>query len=199
MSGPTSGTRTRVRHAGRWRTAASLAGGYGLTATTSTLVMTDDGDVVLGLGGGGADSAREPPVSLGGFWKNSLFYVAVSSLCSHLEIWTSPSPLYLSVLGVWVLPVEYVVLVSGCVRCLVQQWIHVLQEALDEFQYLLRCGELESWGVCSPFGLNGEVCTVDASGCSLFSAVRTSKPGHYFYKCSPFLGSLRCFFAAQCS
>ena len=31
-------------------------------------------------------------------------------------------------------------------RCLVQQWIHVLQEALDEFQYFLRCGELESWG-----------------------------------------------------
>ena len=33
---------------------------------------------------------------------------------------------------------------SGCVRSLVQQWIHVLQEALDEFQHFVRCGELES-------------------------------------------------------
>ena len=115
--------------------------------------MTDDGIVVLGLGGGGEDCAREPPVSLGGLWKNSLFFVAVLSRCSHWEIWTSPSPLYLSVLGVWVMPVVYVLLVSGCVLCSVQQWIHVLQEAFDEFQYFLRCGELESWNVCSPFGL----------------------------------------------
>ena len=33
---------------------------------------------------------------------------------------------------------------SGRVRYLVQQWIHVLREALDEFQHFLRCGELES-------------------------------------------------------
>ena len=33
---------------------------------------------------------------------------------------------------------------SGCVRCLVQQWIHVLQESLDEFQHFLRSFELES-------------------------------------------------------
>ena len=78
-----------MRSAGRWR-ATSLAGGYGLTATTSTLVMTDDGDVVLGLGGGGADCALEPPLSLGGFRKNSLLFVAVSSRCSHLAIWTLP-------------------------------------------------------------------------------------------------------------
>ena len=41
----------------------------------------------------------------------------------------------------------------GMRALLVQQWIHVLQEAFDEFQYFLRCGELESWNVCSPFGL----------------------------------------------
>ena len=47
--------------------------------------------------------------------------------------------------GVWVLPVEYVVLdFSGRVRCLAHQWIHVLREALDEFHHFLRCGELES-------------------------------------------------------
>ena len=47
--------------------------------------------------------------------------------------------------GVWVFPVEYVVLdFSGRVRCLVQRWIRVLREALDEFQHFLRCGELES-------------------------------------------------------
>ena len=36
------------------------------------------------------------------------------------------------------------------------------------------------------------MCTVNASGCSFFSAVRTSKPGHYFYKFS-ISGSLRRF------
>ena len=86
-------------------------------ATMSNLATTDGGDV-MGLGGGGADCAREPPVSLGGLWKNSLFYVAVSSRCSHLEIWTLPSPLYLSVLGVWVLPVVYSVLDFSGTRAL---------------------------------------------------------------------------------
>ena len=33
---------------------------------------------------------------------------------------------------------------SGRVRCLVQLWMHVLREALDEFQYFLRCVEVES-------------------------------------------------------
>ena len=65
------------------------------------------------------------------------------SRCSHLEIWTLPSPLCLSVLlvyGCCLWSTSY----SGRVRCLVQQWIHVLWEALDEFQHFLRCGELES-------------------------------------------------------
>ena len=46
---------------------------------------------------------------------------------------------------VWVLPVEYVALdFSRRVRSLVQQWIHVLRESLDEFQLFLRCGKLDS-------------------------------------------------------
>ena len=65
------------------------------------------------------------------------------SRCSHLEIWTLPSPSYLSVLlvyGCCLWSTSY----SGCVRCLVQQWKHVLRQALGEFQHFLRCAELES-------------------------------------------------------
>ena len=75
--------------------------------------------------------------------------------------------------GVGVLPVEYVVF-SGRVRCLVQQWIHFPRDWTN-FTHFLRCGELESRGVSSPFGLKGEVCPVDASGCSL--ALRSSHVG----------------------
>ena len=65
---------------------------------------------------------------------------------SHLEIWTLPSPLYLSVL-----------------RCLgvafgarfwdarlVQQWIHVLRVAFGEVHIFSTCGALRSWR-SSPF------------------------------------------------
>ena len=65
------------------------------------------------------------------------------SRCSYLEIWTLPSPSYLSVIlvyGCCLWSTSY----SGRVRCLVQQWIHVLWEAVDESQHFLRCGELES-------------------------------------------------------
>ena len=62
-------------------------------------------------------------------WKSGLLY-----LC----------PRFLQSLWVWVLPVEHVFDFSGRERCLVQQWIHMLREALGEFQYFLRCGELES-------------------------------------------------------
>ena len=73
----------------------------------------------------GAGCARVLPVSLGGLWKNFLFFVAVSSRCSHLEIWTWPSPMYLSVLvyGCCLWSTAYGF--SGRVRHLVQQWIHV--------------------------------------------------------------------------
>ena len=67
---------------GEKRRATNLAGG-GEMATMSTLATTDGGDLVLGLGGGGAARAREPPVSLGGSWKNSLFlHCRVVALCA---------------------------------------------------------------------------------------------------------------------
>ena len=78
------------------------------------------------------------PVSLEGLWKNFLFYVlcvALFALGNRDFVSFSPS-------GVWVLLVEYVVFRR--VRCLVQQWMHVLWEALDEFPHFLSCGELES-------------------------------------------------------
>ena len=50
------------------------------------------------------------------------------------------------------------------------------------FQLFLRCGGSRILRRSFSIRLNGEVCTVDASGCSLFSAACTSKSGHYFYK-----------------
>ena len=69
-------------------------------AAMSISETADDGDVVVGLGARWFRLCGEPPVSHGDFWKNFLFYVAASSR-SHLEIWTLPSPLYLSVLLVY--------------------------------------------------------------------------------------------------
>ena len=73
----------RERHADRWRMATCLAGGCGLLATLLIFVTIDD------------------LISYGGFWNKFLFYVAASPRRSHLEIWTLPSPLYLSVLLVF--------------------------------------------------------------------------------------------------
>ena len=90
----------------------------------------------------GADCARVPPVSHGGFQKNFLFCVACLVVLFALGNLDFAFALSFSPSGVWV---DYVVFdFSGRVRCLVQQWIHVLREALDEFQHFLRCGELES-------------------------------------------------------
>ena len=96
---------------------------------------------------GGADCAWVPPVSYGGFWKNVLFYVAcfvALFAIGYLDIFPLPSNLSDLVLvcgcGLW----STACWILGRVRCLFQQWIHVLREALDEFQHFLRCGELES-------------------------------------------------------
>ena len=47
-----------------------------------------------------------------------------------------------------------------------------LREAFwTHFTHFLRCGRTRILTAFrSPFGLNGELCTVDASGCSLASA-----------------------------
>ena len=65
---------------------------------------------------------------------------------SHLEIWTLPSPLFLSVL-------RCLGVASGARfwdACLVQQWIHVLREAFGELHIFSTCGALRSWR-SSPF------------------------------------------------
>ena len=112
----------------------------------STLATTDDGDVVVGLG---AWWCRLCLGAAGQLWRlleESPGLRAASSRCLHLEIWILLSPSFLSVLVLvnwcclWVQRMDF----SGRVRYLVQQWIHVLREALDEFLHFLRCGELES-------------------------------------------------------
>ena len=85
------------------------------------------------------------------FWLAPSFLIypltlPASSRCLHVEIWTFPASSYLSVLlvfGCCLWSTSYWIF-RGRVHCLVQQWIHVLREALVEFQHFLRCGELES-------------------------------------------------------
>ena len=99
---------------------------------------------------------------------------------SHLEIWTLPSPSYLSVLRC--LGVAFGV---RCIRdaCLVQQWIHVLREAFGELHIFSTCGALRPVAFLS-ISQNGEVCTVNASSCSVSSRGSHFESGHYLYELS---------------
>ena len=69
----------------------------------------------------------------------------------------------------------------GRLHYLVQQWIHVYGRLWSIFS-IFYVGLDSNPEAFFSIRLNGEVCTVDASGCSLFSAACTSKSGHYFYK-----------------
>ena len=74
-------------------------------------------------------------------------------------------------------------LYSGSVLCLVQQWIHVLREAFGELHIFSTCGALRPVAFLS-IPQNGEVCTVDASSCSVSSRGSHFESGHYFYELS---------------
>ena len=90
----------------------------------------------LGAAAGAGCARVLRSVSLRSYWMISSSVSCRCSRCSHLEIWTSRLlPSYLSAL-VWCLCVACGVRRIGSfarVRCLVQQWIHVLREALGEF------------------------------------------------------------------
>ena len=89
--GSTSGTRTLERSAGSWWRAPILAGG-GEMASTSTLATTDFGNVVCGSWFVVAQTV------LGCCWSVVEAFGRIScsswplSRCSHLRIWTLPSP-----------------------------------------------------------------------------------------------------------
>ena len=96
---------------------------------------------------------------------------------SHLEIWTLPSPLYLSVL-----------------RCLgVASGARFLGRVLGST--VDTCSTRGFWRTSHIFYVwctqivaflsipqNGEVCTVDASSCSVSSRGSHFESGHYFYE-----------------
>ena len=69
----------------------------------------------------------------------------------------------------------------GRLHYLVQQWIHVYGTLWSIFRFFYVGVDSNPEAFFS-IRLNGDVCTVDASGCSLFSAACTSKSGHYLYK-----------------
>ena len=151
--GLTFGTKTRGRHAGRWRMATCLAGGCGLTATLLIFVI-DVWTCLWVLVSGGWNAAAHSR------WCR----LCVGAAC---QLWRLLEEIPLRCLprravctwktglclcprifqSFWCMGVACGVRrvgFSGRVRCLVQQWMHVLREALDEFQHFLLCGELES-------------------------------------------------------
>ena len=101
---------------------------------------------------------------------------------SHLEIWTSPSPLFLSVL-------RCLGVASGVrrIRDACYAWFNsgymFHERLLVNFTYFLRVVSSDPRRLLS-IPQNGEVCTVDASSCSVSSRGSHSESGHYFYELS---------------
>ena len=135
----------------------------------------------------GAGCARVPPVSLGGFWKNFLFYAAcVVALFALGKAGLCLRPSILQ--SFWCMGVACGVrrIWDACAAWFDSGYMFYVR-LWTNFTYFLRCGELESCGVCSPFLQNGEACTVHAAGCSF--SQRGLHVGTW----------TRRFFAAQCS
>ena len=88
----------------------------------------------------GADCAWLP-VRHGGLWKNFLFYVPFAAPFAPGNLdFAFALVSFISVFGCCLWSASY----SGCVLCLVQQWIHVLREAFGELHIFSPCGELRS-------------------------------------------------------
>ena len=123
----------------------------------------------LGDGRDGALVMRQPTNAFG-----RISY-PLCSRSSHLESGALfPLSLFLAVIvpGVWVLLRSIFRKMSLSVGAMLGSTVDfcsasVLWWLRTYFTHFLRCGGLESFSVLSPFGLNGEVCPVDASGCSL--------------------------------
>ena len=131
-------------------------------------------------GGGGGDKGagifRAPP-GLRHF----------SSTCplprySHLEIWTSPSPSFLSVL-------RCLGVASGVrrIRDACFAWFNsgymFYERLLANFTHFLRVVNSDPRRFLS-IPQNGEVCTVNASSCSVSSRSLHFESGHYLYELS---------------
>ena len=128
----------------------------------------------------GADCAWLP-VRHGGFWKNFLFFVPFAALVApgNLDFAFALVSFSRSVFGCCLWSTLY----SGRVLCLVQQWIHVLREASGEIHIFSTCGALRPVAFLS-IPQDGEVCTVDASSCSVSLRGSHFESGHYFYELS---------------
>ena len=131
------------------------------------------------LGAAGADCAWLP-VRHGGFWKNFLFYVPFARA---IRTWKSGHCLYPSYLSV-----------LRCLGCCLWSTLYsgrVLGSTVD------TCFTSGFWRILHIFYVwctqivaflsipqNGEVCTVDASSCSVSSRGSHFESGHYFYELS---------------
>ena len=147
----------------------------------------------------GAGCARVPRVSHRYFWKNFLFFVAcLAAPCRVVRTWKTGHFHFalVSFSLFWRLYVACGVQRIGFFggSCVHLTWFdsgHMFFEGLGRIYNFQRCGELESRGVWLSIRLGGEVCTVDASGCSLLSArFALWKLEQYFNE--------RCTFCAVC-
>ena len=117
----------------------------------------------------------------GSFWMISSSASCRCSRYSHLEIWTSrPLPSFLSALVRCLGVACGVRRIFGTGALLGSTVDTCSTGGFGRISLILRCGELEFQGVCFPFLLKGEVCTVAASGCSFSQRGSHFDAGHYF-------------------
>ena len=102
--------------------------------------------------------------------------------CSHLEIWTLPSPSFRSVLRCWGVASGVRRIRDACFAWFNSGYMFY-ERLLANFTYFLRVVNSDPRRLLS-IPQNGEVCTVDASSCSVSSRGSHFESGHYFYELS---------------
>ena len=129
----------------------------------------------------GADCAWLP-VRHGGFWKNFLFHVPLAALFApgNLDFAFALVSFSLSVFGccLWSTPYFW----DACFAWLNSGYMFY-DRFLANFTYFLRVVNSNPRRLLS-IPQNGEVCTVDASSCSVSSRGSHFESGHYFYELS---------------
>ena len=123
-----------------------------------------------------------PPVSHGGFWKNFLFYVPIVALFAlgNLDFAFALVSFSPSVFGCCLRSTSY--FRDACFAWFNSGYLFHGRH-LANFTYFLRAVHSDPWRSLS-IPQNGEVCTVDASSCSVSSRGSHFESGHYLYELS---------------
>ena len=116
-------------------------------------------------------------------WRLLEEFPLLRALCRAIRTWKSGlrlRPRIFQSFGVWVLPLEHVVFGT---RAWFNSGYMFYEWLLANFTYFLRVVHSDPWRSLS-IPQNGEVCTVDASSCSVSSRGSHFESGHYFYELS---------------